>query len=63
MPEQTKFLAWHQDEIRGGLVGIRFQAGPGCAATNSTSEDFFWEMNEVNALVEQKRFVDRPDVF
>jgi hypothetical protein len=63
MPEQTRFLAWHQNEIRSGLVGIGFQAGPGCVATNSTSEDFFREANEVNALVEQKRFVDRPHVF
>ena len=63
MEEQKKFLAWHQEEIKRGLVDLKFFAGDGCSAKNSNSEDFFREANAVNALFEQGAAIERRDVF
>lgn len=63
MEEQNKFLAWHKEESGRGLVDLKFFSGEGCSRDNNTSEDFFREANTVNALFEQRAFVERKDVF
>lgn len=63
MEEQNKFLAWHAEETKRGLVDLKFFAGDGCSTKNSNSEDFFREVNTVNSLFEQGSIVERKDVF
>ena len=63
MIEQNKFLAWHTNQAKMGLIDITFQAGEGCFAKNATSEEFFKEANHVNELYANGEFISRPDVF
>lgn len=63
MEEQIKFLSWHAEEVKRGLVDVKFFTGEGCFLKNTTSEDFFREANTVNSLFEQGIVVERKDVF
>lgn len=63
MEEQAKFLEWHAHEVTKGLVDIKFYVGEGSQSKFANTEEFFREANRINELYDQKKFIQRPDVF
>lgn len=63
LTETEKFLQWYKTEKEKGLVEIHFS--PGNIRSTTTQEDFFREVNLVNKLNAQGKFVEikRDDVF
>jgi hypothetical protein len=62
MKETQKFEQWYTAEKKKGLVGIKFVPGDSIKK-DTTREEFARENNWVNEMIDEREFVERPDVF
>jgi hypothetical protein len=63
MTESEKFAEWHRTEVQKGLIDVKCFPGNGMSSDSANSEGFFRELNLVNQLYVEGKFVSRPDVF
>lgn len=62
MKDTQKLEQWYASEKEKGLVDIKFVPGDSIKK-DTTREEFARENNWVNELIDERGFVERPDVF
>lgn len=62
MKDTQKFEQWYASEKEKGLVDVKFVPGDSIKK-DTTREEFARENNWVNELIDERGFVERPDVF
>ena len=60
MTEKEKFLAWYKAEQARGLLGLRII--PGDVTPETTEEDVYRALNEINDAVAQGRVTPLVDL-